>query len=230
MKRDSDLLFCTSCLSPTLIWFCFLISTQTVYSQASQEWKLRKFENDVSIYTRNAENSSFKELMSETNIKSSLSSIVAVLNDWESYPQWVYKCGTSSTLLKKSDTEVIHYQTVEAPWPVDSRDFIVDVKLAQDDKTKQVIIRSTSMPDYIPKIPGLVRITEFKAFWILTPMKDGTVKVVYQLLVDPGGLVPAWLVNLAVIEGPFVTAVNLRERAVSARYKNIRLSYVKELD
>jgi hypothetical protein len=129
----------------------------------------------------------------------------------DSYPQWVYKCGKSSTIKKISETEVIHYQTVVAPWPVDNRDFVVNVRLSQDPASKVITIISTSKPDYILKVAEHVRITEFKASWTLSPKKDGTIEVVYQLLVNPGGYVPAWLVNLAVVEGPYETTLHLKE-------------------
>jgi hypothetical protein len=142
----------------------------------------------------------------------------------------VYRCGKSSTLKKISDTELIHYQTVVAPWPVDSRDFVVNVKTVQDEKTKIVTIKSTCKPTYIPKMPGFVRITEFNASWTLIPMKDGTVEIIYQLLVNPGGYVPAWIVNLAVIDGPFTTAVNLRDRVLKEKYQKTKYSFIKELE
>lgn len=194
----------------------------------SQDWQLRKSEEGIEVYSRNAENSSFKELKSVVTLKTSLSSIVALLNDWESYPQWVYRCGKSTTLKKISEIEVIHYQTVTTPWPVDSRDFIVQVKLQQDPSTKVVVISSTCMPDFIPKVPDLVRITEFKASWTLIPQKDGTVKVIYQLLVNPGGYVPAWLINLAVVEGPYETTLHLKEWVKKEKYQKAAVHYIKD--
>jgi hypothetical protein len=191
-------------------------------------WELKKEQSGISVFTRNIESSSFKELRSSVTIKTSLSSIVALLNDWESYPKWVYRCGKSSTLKTISENEVIHYQTVIAPWPVDSRDFVVDVKLTQDPLTKIITIVSVPYPDFIPKTEDMVRIRDFRASWTLIPMKDGFVEVNYQLLVDPGGYVPAWLVNLAVVDGPYETKLNLKNWVMKDKYQKAVISYIKE--
>lgn len=205
-----------------LLFFCSAVAV------AQGDWQLKKSENGITVYTRNAEDSDFKELKCIVTLKTTLSSIVSLLNDWDTYPQWVYRCGKSSTLKRISDTEVMHYQTVEAPWPVDSRDFVVNVKLTQDAVTKVVSIVSTCKPTYIPKVKDYVRITEFRASWTLIPQKDGTIQVIYQLLVNPGGYVPAWLVNLAVIDGPYETTLHFRDWVMKDKYKKAVVPYIKE--
>lgn len=209
-----------------MVFLCFSVYF-TAYSQ-SGDWQLRKSENGILVYTRTSESSAFKELKSVCHVKTSLSGIVALLNDWDSYPQWVYRCGKSATLKKISETELIHYQTVVAPWPVDSRDFVVNVNMEQDPSTKVVTIVSTCKPAYIPKVAGYVRITEFKASWTLIPQKDGMVEVVYQLLVNPGGYVPAWLVNLAVIDGPYETTLHFKEWVLKKKYQDALVPAIKD--
>ncbi|MGZ4054989.1 MAG: START domain-containing protein [Bacteroidia bacterium] len=198
------------------------------YQEENDTWQLKKSESGISIYTRDAKNSNFKELKSVTYFKTSLSSIIALIDDFESYPQWVYRCGVSKTIKKNSDKDFIHYQSVTAPWPVDNRDFVVHVKISQDPDTKVVNQTVTCIPDYIPKVPGHVRITEFDARWTLTPLKDGTVKTEYQLLVNPGGAIPAWIVNLAVVDGPFETALNMQTWVMKEKYQKASNPDIKE--
>jgi hypothetical protein len=205
----------------------FFIGIPRGYSQ-EKSWVLQKYEEGIGVYLRKADNSNFKELKSVVHIKTSLSSIVAVLSDWESYPEWVYRCGSSSTVKILSDSVLIHYQTVLAPWPVDSRDFVVMVKLVQEAETKRIVQSSVALPDYIPRKDGFVRIKSFRASWTLTPLEDGFIKVEYQLLVDPGGNVPAWLVNLAVVEGPLETTRHLKTRVFQKKYKEAKIPWVIE--
>ena len=108
------------------------------FSQKSPKdnWELKKIENGITIYTRATETSKYKELKAIFQIKSSLSSVIALLNDVETYPQWVYRCETSKVLKKNSDQHLIRYQTIVAPWPVDNRDVVVEVNSYQDAKTK----------------------------------------------------------------------------------------------
>ena len=149
-----------------------------------------------------------------------------MLNDVESYPQWVYRCQTSKVLKKDSDQHLIRYQTIVAPWPVDNRDVVVEVNTRQDEKTNVVYQKVSALPSYSPKLKGHVRITQFRALWTLTPLKNGFVLVEYELLVNPAGSIPAWLVNLAMVEGPFDTSVKMRDRLMMEKYQKASFEFI----
>lgn len=210
-----------------ILLFVFYLGA-TSFVTASGDWQLKKDEKGVAIYTRNSENSAFKELKAVAYLKTSISSIVGLLYDFEKYPEWVYKCGASGTLKTISEKELIHYQTVIAPWPISNRDFIVNIKIGQDEITKVVSIKSYATGTYIPVSPDYVRIMNFNASWTLTPQKDGTVEIVYQLLVDPAGAVPAWAVNMAIVDGPFETMNKIKERVFKEEYQKAKISFIKE--
>ena len=167
-------------------------------------------------------------MIGSTQIHTSISSIIALLNDRETYPEWVYRCGKSMLVKKISDSEGIYYQSVLAPWPVDNRDFVVDVKVVQDSKTKVVTQFSNNLPNFFPLVSNHVRITEFKASWTFTPLKNGMVNCEYELLVNPGGNVPAFLVNMAAIDGPYETTTNLRNRVMDKKYQKASFSFIHE--
>lgn len=196
----------------------------------NDDWQLKKNEQGVTVYTRDSENSAFKELKAVAYLKTSLSSIVGLLYDFEKYPEWVYKCGKSGTLKTISEKELIHYQTVIAPWPIDNRDFIVNIKIEQNEKTKVITIKSYAIGNYIPLVPNYVRIMKFNASWVLSPQKDGSVEIVYQLLIDPSGYIPAWAVNMAVVDGPFETMNNIKERVFRKEYQKAKISFINEPD
>ncbi|MCE9540165.1 MAG: START domain-containing protein [Bacteroidetes bacterium] len=207
--------------------FVFYLGTVS-FSTTKDDWLLKKNEKGVTVYTRNSENSVFKELKAVAYLKTSISSIVGLLYDFEKYPEWVYKCGTSGTLKKISEKELIHYQTVIAPWPISNRDFIVNIKIGQDEITKVVSIKSYAKGTYIPVFPNYVRIMNFNASWTLTPQKDGSVEIVYQLLVDPAGAVPAWAMNMAIVDGPFETMNKIKERVFKEEYQKAKIPFIKE--
>ena len=196
----------------------------------TSDWELKKFENGISIYTRVTENSAYKELKAVFQIKTSLSSIVALLNDVESYPKWVYRCGTSKVLKKDSDKHLIRYQTIVAPWPVDNRDVAVEVNSYQDEKTKIVYQKVKALPDYTPKLKNHVRIREFTATWTLKPLKNGFVEIEYELLVNPAGAIPAWVVNMAMVDGPYETSLKMKEWLLYEKYQKANLPFISNPD
>jgi ribosome-associated toxin RatA of RatAB toxin-antitoxin module len=193
-----------------------------------EDWQLRKVEKGITVYTRNTESSKYKELKAVYQMKTSLSSVIALLNDVDSYPKWIYRCGSSKVLKQASDQDLIRYQTVVAPWPVDNRDMIVQVHSWQDEKTGIVYQAVSALPDYAKEIPGHVRIREFRAKWTLTPMEKGIVEVKYELLVNPAGSIPAWVVNMAVVDGPFETSVNMKEWLMKEKYQQSSFAFIKE--
>ncbi len=213
-----------------LLPFILLFNILCFSQDNKDDWHLKKYRHDIAVYSRKTANSDFRELKSIVYLKTSLNSIVALINDRETYPQWVYKCGQAKVLKKISESELIHYQTVIAPWPAENRDFVVNIKVSQDERTKIVTIRSTCKADYIPQVAHHVRITEFNACWTLVPLKDGTVQINYQLLVNPGGYVPAWLVNMAAIDGPYETMFHFKEWIVKEKYQKTKSTLIKELN
>ena len=212
------------------LFFCLFLPMYCFAQSTTADWQLKKDKNGIAIYTRKVANSDFRELRSVAYQKTSLNSIVALLNDWESYPEWVYKCGKSTTLKRISNTELIHYQTVVAPWPAENRDFIATIKIAQDEKTRIVTIKSICYANFIAPVAHHVRIMEFNACWTLIPLKDGTIQILYQLLVDPGGFIPAWLVNMAVVDGPYETMLHFKEMIVKEKYQKEKFPFIKELN
>lgn len=212
----------------TLLLLAFAFTSFTTFKNANKEWVLKKEAEGVSVYNRDAENSSLKELKAVTQLNASLSSIIALLSDKASFPKWIYKCEKSYVIKPLSEAEAICYQNVVAPWPLDNRDIVINVKVYQDAVTKVVYQKATGVPNYIKEVDGHVRITLFNALWTLTPLNNGLVKCEYQLLLDPGGNLPAWLVNLAAIDGPFETTVNMKKMLLSDKYKTAKYSFITE--
>jgi START domain-containing protein len=208
---------------------CLLLTVYGFSQNKRNDWRLYKNENGIAIYERISASSQYREIKSVLTLKTSLNSIVALINDWETYPQWNYKCGESKTLKKISETELIHYQTTIVPWPAQDQDLVINIKLSQDEKTRTVTIKSTNNPNYIPPIKDRTRVEEFYGIWTLTPLTDGTVQVTYQFRVKPGGYIPVWLVNMAALYGPYETMYNFKQWIVKDKYQKAKSTFIKEL-
>lgn len=192
-------------------------------------WKLVKDSKGVKAYTRNTENSDIKQVKIITNVRSSLSALVALVRDVESHTQWIYRCKKAKKIKIVSPTEHYYYIESEAPWPVSNRDIITHSKIIQNKKTKKVTIISTGVPDFIGQIEGIVRIKNLNAKWEFTPKNNGTVDVTFYMLIDIGGNLPSWVINLAIEDGPFETVLNMKEIVKKGKYKNAELNFIKEL-
>lgn len=199
------------------------------YSQA-YEWKLKKEVDDIQVYFRKSPDSKINELRIETTVEASLSGIVTLLRDVPTYPFWVYKCVTSERLISLSEHEGIYYSEMNFPWPMSNRDFVAHSLTHQNPITKTITIEADGRPDYIPEKKGLVRIPHLQVRWEITPIKPGEAKIAYFLQSDPGGSIPAWIINMAIDQGPTNSFKSLREMLIKEKYQTAQLSFIQELD
>ncbi len=206
----------------------YLINHLTLFSQKANEWKLTRNEEGVKIYIRNVEGSRTKEVLGLTQIKTHLAALVSMVKDPDNHHLWIYANKSAKLLYSFNDFEWIYYNISEAPWPVSNRDLITHALMKQDKSTYKVIIYSNGKPDYIPHKKDLVRVPKLTSVWEFTPQSDGIVDVRFELTIDLGGDIPAWLVNMAIDKGPFNTLLNMSKVVKTSKYADTYLSYIME--
>ena len=193
---------------------------------ASPNWELKKQSTNIQVYTRGMPNSLLKSFKGTTLVSSRISPLVALLRDKNNYPKWVYNCQSAKSLGGKEGVDGYSYTITKTPWPFLNRDAVVYSTLKQNKKTKEVIISLIAKPNYYPLQKGLVRIQQLKGRWILTPQKNGMIRVTNEIMVDPAGKLPKWLVNQFAVNTPFNTLRGLRKMINDPAYKNIKLNYI----
>ena len=198
------------------------------FAQKADEWKLARNHEGVKIYLRSVKGLGTKEVLGFTQVPATLGALVSIVKDPENHHAWIYANKEARFLKTISDSEWVYYNISEAPWPVRNRDLITHVKLEQNPDSYVVRIESEGWPDYIPASKNLVRIAMLKSLWVFTPMSQGIIDIRFELSIDLGGDIPAWLVNFAIDKGPFNTLLNLAEVVKTERYRSKILTYIKE--
>jgi len=202
-----------------LCWIALFLIV-CLFPNRSNAWDLEENSAGVQVYTRKNEGNNFKEFKGITTIKASLNSIVSLLEDTASYPDWYYNCSEARRLKRISPVEGITWSITKTPWPTDDRVSVVRYKRTQDAKTKIVMIQLESVPNYMEQKSDLTGIRGLRGYWKLSPLKDNKVEVTLQVWVDPGGNIPAWLVNAMVVDMPYHSLLNLQEEVMKPKYKN----------
>ena len=197
---------------------------------ANDGWELKREKGGIKVYLKEAKDSDIKELKFETELEASLTSLAAILTDVPGFDNWVYASVKSETVTKISDTEVIYYTEIDFPWPMSNRDLVLYSKFWQDPHTLAIHSQSYSVHDKMPEEDGIVRMKKADLHWIFTPIGNGKVKLDYYLNSDPGGSIPAWMINLAADQGPLQTMVKFKEELEKAKYQNAKLAFVQEMD
>jgi len=198
------------------------------FAQKSENWKLARNQEGVKVYLRSVNGLGTKEVLGFTQVSATLGALVSMIKDPENHPNWVYANKQSQFLKTIGNFEWIYYNISEAPWPIRNRDLITHAKLVQDPDSCIVRIDSEGLPDYIPANKKLVRITRLKSLWVFTPKGQGIIDIRFELSVDLGGDLPAWLINLAIDKGPYNTLLNMAEMVKSDKYRGRILPYIKE--
>jgi hypothetical protein len=82
--------------------------------------------------------------------------------------------------------------------------------------------------DYLPVEESIVRVKYSKVSWIVTPLNDSRFKAEYRLQMDPGGSIPAWLLNLFISKGPFESFTKLKEEIKRPQYRDAKFIFLKD--
>ena len=197
-------------------------------AQNEADWELKRDKDGVKVYMREVEGSKIKEMRFETEIEASLNAITAILMDIDGFDNWVYASMGSEVIEEISETEVYYYTQIDFPWPMSNRDLVLYSRFWQDPKTLAIRSETYSVHDMKPEDDDFVRIKKADLFWTFTPIDHKRVKVEYYLNSDPGGNIPAWLINIAADQGPYLTMVKFKEEIEKDKYKNADLSFVRE--
>lgn len=200
-----------------------------IYADGKAEFTVEKEKNGVKVFTRKIEGSALKEFKGVTSIKTSLTSLVALMNDTDSYTQWLHECTAAKLVQAINLKERITYTVIHAPWPVSDRDTVTYSKISQDPKTKIVTIYLKGMADKYPAQSGKVRVPSLKGFWQFIPNKNGYVTVIYQLHSEPGGSIPDAIANSTTTDIPYNTLLNMHRVVKQEKFQTAKIPEVVEL-
>ena len=182
----------------------------TAHAQPGGEWELKRSLDEMATYTRDRPGSDIKEVKLVMTVDATIDDLNAVLNDATRQPEWVFRCTEGRDLGGDPTADGWHYYSrIAMPWPMDDRDLIarVEVRPAPDGT---YVSESVAAPDRLDAVEACVRITDFDVRTEYRPLPGGRTEVTYELHSEPGGRVPAWLVNLFIDKGPVETMTRLR--------------------
>jgi hypothetical protein len=174
----------------------------------SQDCDLKRDRDGIKIYTCKTENEKFKSLRAEFELTDATPKVIKdFLWDVSNYNTWQYNLMEATQVSSANANETTYRALIDAPWPAENREIIVSMVVSESDSG--MTIKIINVPYSEPPPVDFVRVPFFEANWQITQMgKD--LKLVYALRIDPGGYVPAWLVNIAMAEGPHVSFKNLK--------------------
>lgn len=191
-----------------LFWITITVLLLTASASAQENWKLVKDEAGIKVYTKTESGSKYKAFKADMQVSCKIENIVEVLKNTNSINNWIVNC-KGVKLLKTEDNDQYYYIETSLPLPFENRDMIYHFQYMEIN-SEQVRVIVTGIPEYIQPREGIVRMVKTNGYWLLTSIDTNMTAVTYQMHVEPGGLIPAWLANPFIKNVPFSTFKELR--------------------
>ncbi len=212
-----------------LVFIFNIVSLNTFLVAQDTNWVLVKNCNEIQVYTQKVPDLQVKKVKVETVVVATLAQLITIFKDAENHSNWVFLSESAKIVEETDDNNWKYYNYTDTPWPVSNRDYYTSVVLVQNEIDYSITITSVALPDYEPEIDGCVRISYIESVWVFNPIGNGSVHISFELEVDPGGNIPAWLINFAVSKGPHNTMIGLIKELNTEKYQDVHLDYIDEL-
>ncbi|NHQ60481.1 cyclase [Chlorobium sp. BLA1] len=194
-----------------------------------------RLKNDwLKIFTCPVPSSDFLSFVGIATIDAPQHAVLSLLFDIEAATEWVWKTKEMRLLQELSadngekDNGRVVYQLVSAPWPVSDREIITRSQGYMDPDTSEVFIKLECLPDFLPKNDKYVRVPHLEGAWNIIPLSANQCRVVFRLHIEPGGEIPSWLANIAVIDTPYHTMNNMRDMVKKDKYRiSVEAPFIK---
>ena len=185
------------------IAFLSLCSAFAFTVAGQYNWKLTKEKDGIRVYQSTMKHSNYKSIKVECTLEGNYDKLIAVLNNVDRQKDWVYNNKTSHIIKRINPFELYYYSETTLPWPMSNRDAAVHLKMNKDSLNRFLKVTAVSVPGYIPEKSGKVRIPKSVVSWDVTMPSTKTISITYTFEAEPGGNIPAWLVNKFADKGPY---------------------------
>lgn len=214
-------------LANKIFFISLVIALSAASASAQNDWKLSVDKEGIKVYTSIVPESKIKAVKVECDLNTTPSQLATVIMDINSATEWVYHVKSAKLIKQVSPSELYYYSEVSLPWPVANRDFVAHLTVSRDPATKVITIDGPAVQGYVPVKKGVVRVDNSFGRWVITPVGANLVHVQYVIHTDPGGSIPAWMVNIFATDAPLKIFEGLKVQLQKPTYKNTAFAFVE---
>ena len=177
-----------------------------------------KNEFTIIVEKKNSPEDEVNTYRGTTTMPMSIERIAYVLDDTESKTEWVSRLKQENRLEGNPFSyRSIAYQHYNLSWPVSDRDYVIESKwsVMKDKKLPTVILSIKSIVrDSVPEIEGRVRGQLYRLVYKLEKLESNQTRVIVEIMVNPKGLLPNFMINLIQKDWPITTLRQLNAQAL----------------
>ena len=177
-----------------LLWLALAVTAH--HTGAAPPWRRVRDADGIAIWQREVPGSPIYEIRVETVFAASSERIWQVIRDVAQHSSFLPYVAESRVLRNEDAMRRLVYQRISPP-VVNDRDYTIRTIAWPDHETgvfEQHFAAANNQGP--PPRRDAVRVANLKGGWILEPLDAHHTRIVYWIHTDPGGLIPAWLINL----------------------------------
>jgi START domain len=177
-------------------------------------WEKVRETDGITVYRSKVPGTSVLAFKGDGRVDVPLLKVAHVIIDPARGPEWVDSLAESRVLREISELEFLEYDRFAMPFLVKDRDFVSRVTVEPHPATQDIVVRFVSVEDSaMPPTKRNVRGDLVYSVFRLRPEGEGATRVEAEILCDPKGSLPKWLVNLFQKSWPVKTLQALRRQA-----------------
>ncbi len=169
----------------------------------------------MTIYTRESADSPLKEYRAVAVYDYPLEALYAESTDLISRPEWVNNC-SGLQIIDTVDGKIRYHVSYDLPWPFQDRDLVAEEEVLEHGPDKVHLLTRSIGLDY-PLKKGVIRMPHYREETFYEKIDERSTRFRVEGFADPGGTVPAWLVNLFLVDGIYDSVISTRERMAGNR-------------
>jgi hypothetical protein len=149
----------------------------------SGNWQLVKNADGVQTYVRwttNIEGKAIRERKGEMTVNCSSQEAVRLLTDAGSTGRWMSGVSENYYIAKINPASWYTYTLFSIPWPFNKRDLVSLFTLDTDPLHETVNILIVSRDNYIPLKPGINRLVNYRATWVIKRIGENQTKISFN--------------------------------------------------
>lgn len=138
--------------------------------------------------------------------------VFALIEDVNNTDWWDKNLSQIKVLGYEKNRFARYHLIFDMPWPVSDRELYVDAKVTVEPETGIRKITAGPLQVDIPAQKEMIRIDEYRQTWTVRPVNPNLTHVTLEGFVNPGGSLPAWVINMFIVDSPMNSIGEIRKR------------------
>jgi hypothetical protein len=197
----------------------FFILASSTFAAIETTWEKVEEKQGVEVFRGDVKGLPIVAFRGASEIEAPLFKVLSVIYDTSRIKEWMSDINDTRVIERISKLEKIEYNRTDAPWPLSDRDFVYRAKGSVNEKDKTIEIAIESLEDpRVPKVKDAVRGHLYSSRYFVRYLGPDKTYLEVEMLADPKGALPKWVVNMFQATWPVNTINGIRRLSIDPNY------------